>query len=216
MAEVITFLNYTPPARYDLLPWTEVRIYESDAADGAYTLLDTIALNPLDPDPSTPAARSFTTELGTAIDYWYELVFADASGDVSQATAPIQNISGSEAVAVTAYATESELAAILPGINAITRSADLLRVLGMAKLEIDKEIGRDLDANPWNFTNAEGAAAYPLLQHVNLERAADLWHMENVQSGLLLGGDTPLLAPRNSWDRYANMLAPLKETWGLA
>jgi hypothetical protein len=32
----------------------------------------------------------------------------------------------------------------------------------------------------------------------------------------LLGGDTPLLAPRDSWVRYANMLAPLKSRWGIA
>ena len=115
-----------------------------------------------------------------------------------------------------AYATTEQLAAVLPGINAATRTDDLQRVLDMAALEIDKEVGRDLTLDPYDFSTPEDLAVYPLLVHVNLERAADLWHMENVQSGLLLGGDTPLLAPRNSWDRYAHMLAAIKESWGLA
>ena len=112
-----------------------------------------------------------------------------------------------------AYATTEELAATLPGITAATREADLERVLEMAALEIDKEIDREV---PFDFSDAEGAAAFPVLVHVNLERAADLWNLENLPSGLLLSGETPLLAPRNSWERYKNMLAPLKSRWGLA
>src|SRR5690242_15945520 len=115
-----------------------------------------------------------------------------------------------------AYATAEQLAAVLPGINPATRSADLDRGLDMAALEIDKEVGRDLTTHPYDFSTPDDLAVYPLLQHVNLERAADLWHMEQVQSGLLLAGDTPLLAPRNSWERYANMLAAIKESWGIA
>lgn len=113
-----------------------------------------------------------------------------------------------------AYATKAQLAAVLPGITAGgSRDTDLDRVLDMAALEIDKELDK---VEPFDFSSADGIAAFPLLVHVNLERAADLWHMEQVQSGLLLGGETPLLAPRDSWVRYANMLAPLKEQWGLA
>jgi len=113
-----------------------------------------------------------------------------------------------------AYATKEQLAATLPGVTAGgSRDADLERVLDMAAYEIDHEIDR---AEPFVFSDEDAAAALPLLEHVNLERAADLWNMENQPSGLLLGGETPLLAPRNSWDRYANMLAPLKEQHGLA
>lgn len=109
-----------------------------------------------------------------------------------------------------AYATKTELAAVLPGITAGgSRDTDLDRVLDMAALEITRELDY---AAPISFDTDELA----LLAHVNLERAADLWHMENVQSGLLLGGETPLLAPRDSWQRYANMLAPLKSRWGIA
>ena len=113
-----------------------------------------------------------------------------------------------------AYATKEQLAANLPGVTAGgSRDADLDRVLEMAAVEIDHELDKE---TPFDFSDEDAATALPLLEHVNLERAADLWNMETQMSGLLLGGETPLLAPRNSWDRYANMLAPLKEQWGLA
>ena len=109
-----------------------------------------------------------------------------------------------------AYATKTQLAAVLPGITAGgSRDTDLDRVLNMATLEIDRELDYE---ETQTFDTDETA----LLTHVCLERAADLWHMEQVQSGLLLGGESPLLAPRNSWDRYAHMLAPLKSRWGVA
>lgn len=91
MSEVVTFSGFTPPPRYDNLPWTEVRIEESIAEGGPWTQIDTVALSPLDADPSMPAERAFTTELGTALDYWYRVIFADLSGDISQPTSPLQN-----------------------------------------------------------------------------------------------------------------------------
>ena len=91
---VVSFVRYQPPARFDALPWTEARIEESDEEEGTYTQIDTYTLSPVDADPTDPAYRSFTTELGTADDYWYRIVFADADGDTSVATLPIQNAAG--------------------------------------------------------------------------------------------------------------------------
>jgi hypothetical protein len=79
MAEVVTFVGYRPPVRYDGIPWTRVRIQEAAAVDGSYTQLEEILFSPVDTDPSQPQTRSFTTELGTAIDYWYRVVFAEQS-----------------------------------------------------------------------------------------------------------------------------------------
>ncbi len=40
---------------------------------------------------------------------------------------------------------------------------------------------------------------------------------EMVPAGILgLGSETPLIVPRNSWERFAHRLAPLKTEWGLA
>ena len=91
MSVVVSFERFLPPARYDALPWTEARIEESADEDGSYTQIDIHTLSPVDADPANPEYRSFTTELGTDDDYWYRVVFADADGDISIATVPIQN-----------------------------------------------------------------------------------------------------------------------------
>jgi hypothetical protein len=108
-----------------------------------------------------------------------------------------------------AYATVEQLAAQLK-VNASTREADLQRVLDAAALEIDTEIGYSLDTS----ATEEDLA---LVATVNLARAADLWTIEGLPVGVIgLGGETPFLTPRNSWDRHANTLAPLKQSWGIA
>jgi len=108
-----------------------------------------------------------------------------------------------------AYATVEQLATQLK-VNAATRETDLQRVLDAAALEIDTEIGYSLDAS----ADEEDLA---LVATVNLSRAADLWVIEGLPVGVIgLGGETPFLTPRNSWERHANTLAPLKQEWGLA
>ena len=83
MSVVVSFNGWYPPARYDDLPWTEVRIEEAATEDGSYSQIDVVALDPLDTDPTDPQSRSFTTEEGTAAYLWYRLVWADADGDTS-------------------------------------------------------------------------------------------------------------------------------------
>ncbi len=205
MAEVVTFLDYTPPARFDLLPWTQVQVLEAPAELGPFTLLDTIALSPVDTDPSDPAARSFTTELGTAIDYWYEVVFVDGSGDVSQPSVPVQNTVGDTAVP---YATAAELAAILQ-VNATTQAAPLERVLLAAAGEINSEIGADVVlVSSWQLA---------LAAEVNLERAVEHWQQGKSPFGIIgLTTESPTHTATNSWERHAAKLAPLKASWGVA
>jgi hypothetical protein len=97
VAQVITFDRYKPIARYDETPWTNVRVQEGDTADGPWTTLETIAVEsgpnpPVDPDPSEPAVRSFTTELADdAMGLWYRLVFIDETGDTEAPTDPRRN-----------------------------------------------------------------------------------------------------------------------------
>jgi len=208
MAQVITFENYLPAARYDALAWTEVEIEEAVAAIGPWTLIDTVALAPLDADPSNPAYRDITTELASdTAELWYRLIFKDATGDESQATQPIQNI-----LPAVVYATVNELARILKiRTPSDEQQSALERVLFAAAGEINAEI--DLPAD----TFLEGAE-YALAAQVNLQRAAELWHLQEVPLGLAgLGSEfgTTHLA-RNSWDKYAYTLAPLKDQWGLA
>lgn len=89
---VVTFINYTPPPRADLLPWTAVRIEEAPASTGPWTPLETVTLSPVDTDPLQPRSRTVTTELATLPTGWYRLAFIDASGDEATATPPVQNL----------------------------------------------------------------------------------------------------------------------------
>lgn len=80
MTEVVTFSDYTPAPRMDGQPWTTVLINESASQEGPWVLIDTIALTPVDSDPSQPASRSFTTHNATLTEGWYQIVFQDAFG----------------------------------------------------------------------------------------------------------------------------------------
>ena len=204
MGQVVTLEDYIPPARYDATPWTQARIEEGATIDGVYTTLETQAISPVDVDPSNPAARSFTTTLASETpDLWYRIVFLDAAGNDTLPTSPIQN-GGSEP-----YATVDELASILK-VNPTTRRAALQRVLDTAAYEIDQETGQ---------TSADlSALQLQVAAEVNLERAVEHWQQAQSPFGLIgLGADiSPAFVSRDTWDRHAHKLAPLKETWGLA
>src|SRR6476646_10994576 len=109
MPYVVTLTDYRPSPRYDALPWTQARIEEGLTATGTFAALETINLSPVDADPSNPAWRNFTTQLGTAPDLWYRVVFLDATGDLGLPTFPVQNSSTGRPI----YATTTELARLL-------------------------------------------------------------------------------------------------------
>ena len=212
MAQVITFENVVPIARYDSTPWTEARIEESATSDpdSAYAEVETITLSPVDSDPSDPIARNLTTELASSTaDLWYRIVFVDGSGDESIPTDSIQN----SALTGDTYATVDELARILKIRTPSDDQNDALRrVLLAAAGEIDSELDRastDDELAGWQLA---------LCAEVNLERAAELWKEQEVHFGVVLGigGEGATHIARNTWDRYAHKLAPLKTQWGLA
>ena len=89
---VVSFEGFVPPARYDSLPWTSVRIEEASVSTGPWALIDTFALSPVDSDPSEPMERDFTTENATLTEGWYRLIFVDATADTSLPSDPIQNV----------------------------------------------------------------------------------------------------------------------------
>ena len=208
MSVIVSFEDFTPAARYDSVPWTSVEIEESGSAGGSYTLIDTLALSPVDVDPANPAARDFTTSNGTADDQWYRVRFFDNNGDYSEYTTPVQNVQD-DTYAV-AYATPDELARILKiRTPSAEQTAAMTRVLTAAALEIDSELDR-----PSVFSSPYP----PLVVTVNLQRAAELWFLQEVPTGVVgLGsefGATHLA--RDSWAKYSIVLAPLKDQWGFA
>ena len=205
MTVIVTFDDYVPVARFDAVPWTNALIEESATVDGTYTLIDTIALVPPDPDPSTPATRSFTTALGTAVDYWYRVKFQDAALNVSLPSVPLQN----SVVASSLYATTLELAGILH-VTEASNTVALTRVLAAASAEIDSELGRGA---PYSASDVP-----PLVTEVCLERAVEHWQQMKSPFGVLgLGAESgPIITASDSWNRYAHKLAPLKVAWGIA
>lgn len=112
---------------------------------------------------------------------------------------------------VVAYTTDTELARILK-INAPTaeQTAAMVRVLTMAGVEIDAEIDLAVEAT------ALTAPQLALAAEVNLERAVELWR--ETPWGIV-GIDSDIGAThtaRNTWERYAHKLAPLKSQWGIS
>lgn len=93
MTYVVTFSDYEPTPRFDDVPWTTIRIEEAITFDGPWMEIDTIILQPTDPDPSKPMARSFTTDAATVENGWYRVSFVDDLANVLH-TDPIFNRSG--------------------------------------------------------------------------------------------------------------------------
>lgn len=206
MSFVLTLEDYRPAPRYDSIPWTEARIYEGTAsAPSSWTLIDTITFGTAtyDADPSLPAYRNLTTQLATAADLWYRVIFADADGDVGLPTTSVQNTTVGRPI----YASVDELAALLR-VKVSDRHAALRRVLETAAAEIDAELG---------LTEPYGSPP-SLVIEVSLERAVEHWRQMQSPFGIigLMGDQTTAYSARDSWDRHALKLAPLKAIWGLA
>lgn len=113
-----------------------------------------------------------------------------------------------------AYAEVTELARILkirtpPGPTA-EQTVALQRVLDVAAGEIDSEIDLADDAD------ALAGWQLALVEEVNLERAVEHWMQEETPFGVMLGGEFATHTARDSWERHAHKLAPLKSQWGLA
>lgn len=96
----------------------------------------------------------------------------------------------------------------------------LQRVIDTAYGEIGAEIGTAwvtaAEATwPW-APDVPSAAAGALVAEVNLERAVEHWQQQESPFGVLELGDVPTVTAKDSWDRHANKLAPMKRSWGIA
>lgn len=200
---ILTLFGYIPPERFDSIPWTSARIQQSSTEDGSYTLVEEIALNPVDVDPANPLARSFTTELATAGDF-YRLIWVDGDGTLSNPTQPVQLVDDPSEF----YGTTAELQKLIVVNNpSDLQTAQMERLLTVATGEVLNEVGRT-DLASWEVA---------LATEVTLERAAEHWsQLKNPFGFVGIGVDTPFIAARDSWDRHAFKLAPLKGSWGIA
>jgi len=110
------------------------------------------------------------------------------------------------------YTTTEELARLLKVI-ADTYEPQLTEVLTAAQGEIDDELGlHETDATP--LTSGWKTA---LAAQVQLERAVEHWHARQIGFNVLgLDTEAPVTLSRDTWERHANELAPLKASWGIA
>jgi hypothetical protein len=89
------------------------------------------------------------------------------------------------------------------------------RVLDTAAYEIDSEVFGTADAH---LGSVMYGTPYPSLAvEVNLERAVEHWQQQESPFGVIgIGEAIPTVTARDTWDRHALKLAPLKGSWGIA
>lgn len=208
MTTVLSFTDYTPPARNDDEPWTEALVQQADTSGGSYTLIDTLDLDPLDSDPRVPQSRNLTTyEASDTPLKWYRIIWTDADAHMSLPTTPIQQLGND----VTPFTTQDELFRVL---RIRTPTTDQQTAADQVLLVAAQEIMSEIDLRAGELTAADVAVC----ASVNLDRAADLWRHTESAPGILgvvdeLQSTTP---GRYSWARYAARLSVVKDQWGLA
>jgi hypothetical protein len=93
MSYSITFTDYTPPAKFNNLPWLSAIVQETnDPVNGIWLDIDQLDLTPLDADPTQPASRTFTTENGTIPNGWYRVIFKDTIDAMAIPSEPVHNV----------------------------------------------------------------------------------------------------------------------------
>lgn len=150
----------------------------------------------------------------------YTLLYDDDAGVAAVGHIALEELTLSAAapddvlVPADAYATREELARILELTEPTEEQWEAMdRVLTAAAGEINSEIGVETgdSLSGWQ---------YALAEEVNLERAVEHWKQGYAPFGMVgIGGDLlTAYTARDSWDRHAHKLAPLKTSagWGIA
>ncbi len=145
----------------------------------------------------------------------YTLLWSlDGSAAPSQVTAEELVVTSSApagSLAGDTYATVDEFARVVKIASPSTeQTAVMERVLLAAAGEIRSETGiaADTELAGWELA---------LAGEVNIERAREHWQQAEVGTGILGLNDTgDIYVARDSWDRHALKLAPLKRSWGFA
>lgn len=151
---IISFFDYVPERRFDNVPWTTIKVEEAPSQDGPWNQIDEFAIAEVDPDPSHPSARSWTTTGTTLDEGWYRVKFIDAQGN-NIVTEPIQNIppdpveylpSLSEVGLVSLGRTKDDVGNIQGTFNSLTTPDDetVQRLILSAGDDVRRHIGRDI------------------------------------------------------------------------
>ena len=191
----------------------------------------TVGVRVLDNAGATTIARTtgFTEyPLGTGLYYLDDFEFPDERGDYAllfdwdggtaepgyTATEDLEiTSSAGESFVGDTYGTVDELFRILKIRQpSAEQTAAGERVLAMSSWEIDREM--DFEDNDVVLTGQEVS----VVTQVGLQRATELWALQEVPLGIA-GLNSEFGATRlarDSWEKYAMTLAPLKQQWGFA
>lgn len=106
MPFVHSFDDVTPPARFDSVPWTRVRVEESATESGTFTEIAALAVAN-DPTPETPNPIDVTVATATLERAWFRFRFdTGASSATSPYTAPVFSPSSED---VATFASTSDI-----------------------------------------------------------------------------------------------------------
>lgn len=97
----------------------------------------------------------------------------------------------------------------------------LQRVIDTSTGEVNGEIGTAWatpDLASWPDTpDVPDPLAAALIVEVTLERAVEHWNQQESPFGVIgLSEALPTMTAKDTWDRHANKLSPMKRTWGIA
>jgi hypothetical protein len=149
----------------------------------------------------------------------YTLLYDDDGGTLAIGHTATEDLTVSSSfpddiVSGDAYVTTDELFRVLKIRQPTTEQETAAqRVLVAAAGEINAEIAAEEDAD--DLTGWQLALA----QEVNLDRAVEHWRQQEAPFGILGFGNeaaVPGYIARDTWERHAQMLAPLKARWGIA
>jgi hypothetical protein len=120
-----------------------------------------------------------------------------------------------------AYTTVDELARVLrlrqPSRRRARRCSGARHELRRDRPEIGTSWPTADEATWPEAPDAPDVAAGALIAEVNLERAVEHWQQQESPFGVIgLGESVPTVTAKDSWDRHANKLAPMKRSWGIA
>jgi hypothetical protein len=72
-----------PPENVSGLPWTQIKVEESEGRDGPWTQIDSQSIPPIVVDPQEPIAQTVITNFGTKIKAWYRLIWVNSASESS-------------------------------------------------------------------------------------------------------------------------------------
>lgn len=185
-----SFEGFAPPRRYDDVPFVDAIIREGAASTGPWTDIETIALSPVDADPSDPALRNFTTNSATLEDGWYIIRWVDGDAATFDSD-PIRYMAGSGPASAAGVRESSKIAFGELGYPAPVSGPDPLQVLVDRSVEyVLRVTGQTADSIPETLANTYEEAiqrrteqlAYKA-QEDEAETAADFELINNFSAG---------------------------------